>query len=64
VLLKSPVLLQISEVVNVVMNFGATPSDLGLTTVDPRIAEAVQGATRGLDTSLHGATIESLLAQA
>ena len=63
-LLKSPVSLQVSEVVNVVMNFGATPADLGLATVDPRIAEAVQGATRGVDTSLHGATIESLLVTA
>ena len=60
-LLKSPEVLQVSEVINVVMNSGAPPADLGLTSVDPRIAEAVQGATRGVDTSLHGATIEALL---
>jgi membrane protein len=60
-LLKSPTSVQVSDVVNVVMNAGATPSDLGLVHIDPRIAEAVKGATQGVDSSLHGATVDSLL---
>jgi len=63
-LLKSPAALQVSEVVNVVMNSGATPSDLGLTSVDPRIVEAVEGTTQHIDDSLQGATIDSLLGKA
>jgi len=63
-LLKSPASLQISEIADVMMHSGAAPGDLGLTSVDPRIAETVQNATRGLDASLHGATVESLLTDA
>ena len=60
-LLKSPTSVQVSDVVNVVMKAGATPSDLGLVHIDPRITEAVKGATQGVDSSLHGATVDSLL---
>ena len=46
------------------MDSGATPADLGLASVDCRIVEAVQGASRGVDASIRGVTIDSLLAEA
>ncbi len=60
-LLKAPASLPITDVVNVVMNSGVGPRALGLSHVDPSISKAVQGATSGIDTSLQGATVESLL---
>jgi membrane protein len=63
-LLKSPTTLQVDEVVRVVMHSGATPSDLGLASMDPRIVDAVQDAMQGVEASLQGTTIESLLAAA
>ncbi len=63
-LLKSPASLQVSEVADVVMHSGATPGDLGLASIDTRISEAVKRATGGVDTSLKGVTVESLLATA
>ena len=63
-LLKSPAALRVSEVIQVVMDSGATPADLGLASIDCRIVEAVQGASRGVDASIQGVTIDSLLAEA
>ena len=63
-LLKSPASLQVSEVADVVMHSGATPGDLGLASIDAKIAQAVERATGGVDTSLEGITVEALLAQA
>ncbi len=63
-LLKSPASLQVSEVARAVMLSGATPEDLGLSSLDPRIAQAVEGATRSVDAPLQGTMVESLLAEA
>jgi len=63
-LLKSPASVKISDVINVVMNSGAGPNSLGLSTVDPSISKAVKVAAGGVDTSMHGATVETLLGDA
>ncbi len=63
-LLKSPASLQVSEVADVVMHSGVTPEDLGLASIDAKIAKAVERATGGMDSSLEGMSVESLLAVA
>lgn len=60
-LLKAPGKLQISDVITVVMDSGIGPGALGLSSVDPRIAKAVDATSGGVDKSLQGATVESLL---
>jgi membrane protein len=63
-LLKAPSAMHVSDVMGVVMNSGAGPDDLGLQDVDPRIAKAVRSATGGVDESLHGVSVETLLVDA
>jgi len=63
-LLKSPTTLQVGEVIRVVMHSGAAPADLGLSSIDSRIVEIVQGAMRGVDASFEGMTVDALLVQA
>ncbi len=60
-LLKVPSSISVSELMNVVMSSGAGPEDLGLISVDSRITDAVNSVTGGVDVSLHGANVESLI---
>jgi len=62
-LLKTPASLQISDVVNAIMTSGVGPGALGLSRVGLDITGAVKSATGGIDSSLQGATIETLLGE-
>jgi DNA-binding IscR family transcriptional regulator len=61
VLLKSPAHIRVSDVINVMMSAGAGPNALGLSSVDAGIIKAAKRALGGVDASLDGVTIESLL---
>ena len=62
VLLKSPTDLTVKHVLDAVMQTGVRPAALGLDGLEPAIAEVVGRADAGLEQSVGGITIQSLLA--
>ncbi len=63
VLLRSPASIPVQDIVNVVMNAGSGVKELGLVRVDTEVLAAVKQAFDGMNGTLAGVTVESLLAK-
>jgi len=61
VLLKSPENLRVSEVLSAVLRSGVGPEDLGLIDVAPRVREAAQRASGGMNSAIDRLTVKDLL---
>jgi membrane protein len=61
VLLKSPENLRVREVLSAVLRAGVGPEDLGLLDVAPRVREAAQRASGGMNSAIDQLTVKDLL---
>ena len=61
VLLRTPDSIRVSDVINVIMQHGAGPGDLGLTTMDAALEPVVKQAFEETDRSLSRTTVQDLL---
>ncbi|MFC1451871.1 YihY/virulence factor BrkB family protein [Verrucomicrobiota bacterium] len=61
VLLKSPGIIKVREVMDAVMRAGVGPKELGLGALEPVVETSVQRATRAADEGADGTTIAELL---
>ena len=60
-LLKSPSVIRVSDVIDVIMNVGIKPAGLGLSRVAPGMLKVVQEASNKFNESMNDRTIEELL---
>ncbi|MBL7076201.1 MAG: YihY/virulence factor BrkB family protein [Kiritimatiellae bacterium] len=64
VLRHAPTDLSVKDVMDAIMQHGSAPEDLGLDALDPAVAELVQQADGGLETSVGHVQIQDLVAPA